>query len=428
MMAYFCPLIFLAFSLQSGSSNMNSLPGKCDQVITTHCDIDCRQIDSVTGCVTCKSGCRNNIQATSSGGSSLSSMSTTASPMCPAFPSTCPRGSVALVNGCPICTAFLFTITKNTALGSCQPNFLCPPMCLKKTTSGCDCDCSNMDPSHPGNLGGNPNQQMNSGGQVTLIGTGCNTNWMNCRSPCAAAVNPTSGCVECNCPQIMTSSPVTQSQPVTTSYRSTASQSPKSSTITSAATTKGTTSRVSSKMTSRTPSTTTTTQSFTTSQKTTTSQPTTTKITTQSTTQTLSSKRISTTAAPPFAVSSASSTKTTNSCPGAIQCILGCKNGFVIDPIPGPDGCPSCSCKTVPTTLKTTLSTTSFKPISFPAHFTISPSVTTPTTMTRPPSSTLRRIICPGVFNCSKTCYTGYRLDSQGCPLCECAPQPTGLP
>lgn len=28
----------------------------------------------------------------------------TASPMCPAFPPTCPRGHVAIVNGCPICT------------------------------------------------------------------------------------------------------------------------------------------------------------------------------------------------------------------------------------------------------------------------------------------------------------------------------------
>ncbi|XP_062573709.1 uncharacterized protein LOC134235583 [Saccostrea cucullata] len=258
---------------------------------------------------------------------------------------------------------------------------------------------------------------------------------MNCRSPCAAAVNPASGCVECNCPQIMTSLPVTQSQPVTTSYRSTASQTPKSSTITSAATTTGTTSRVSSKMTSQTPSTTATTQFTTTSQKaitssvsSTTSQPSTTKTTTPSTTQPLSSSRISTTAVPPLSVSSASSTKSVNSCPGAIQCILSCKNGFVIGPTPGPDGCPSCSCKTVPTTLKTNMSTTLFKPVSFPAHLTISPSVTTPITKTRLPSSTLRRIICPGVFNCSKTCYTGYRLDSQGCPLCECAPQPTGLP
>lgn len=30
-------------------------------------------------------------------------------------------------------------------------------------------------------------------------GGGCNTNWMSCQAPCAAAINPTSGCVECNC-------------------------------------------------------------------------------------------------------------------------------------------------------------------------------------------------------------------------------------
>lgn len=49
--------------------------------------------------------------------------------------------------------------------------------------------------------------------------------------------------------------------------------------------------------------------------------------------------------------SSLSSTKslTTSSnpsCQGAIQCILSCPNGFFIDPIPAPDGCPRCFCKT----------------------------------------------------------------------------------
>ncbi|XP_061190514.1 uncharacterized protein LOC133198436 [Saccostrea echinata] len=296
--------------------------------------------------------------------------------------------------------AFLFTINKNNALGSCQPNFLCPPMCLKKTTSGCNCDCSSMDPSHPGNLGINPNQQINSAAQI------------------------------------MTSSAVTQSPTITTSFRSTAAQTSITSTVTSHATTTGkaTTSHVSSH-TSQTSSTRATTPSVNTSQKaitspvfSTKSQPSSTKLTTPSMTPALSSSTISNTTISSSSVSSPSSTKSFNSCQGAIQCILSCKNGFVIDPTPGPDGCPSCSCKTVPTTLKTNMSSTSFKPVSFPAHITISPSVTTPTTTTRPPSSTLRRIVCPGVFNCSKTCYTGYRLDSQGCPLCECAPQPTGLP
>lgn len=69
-----------------------------------------------------------------------------------------------------------------------------------------------------------------------------------------------------------------------------------------------------------------------------------------------------------------------------------------------------------------------FQTVSFPVHLTTPHSSATPTTTTRPPSTTLHRIVCPGVFNCSKTCYTGYRLDSQGCPLCECAPLPTGLP
>ncbi|XP_061190798.1 uncharacterized protein LOC133198861 [Saccostrea echinata] len=122
-----------SFNLQTGGSNMNSLPGKCDQFITTHCDIDCRQIDSVTGCVTCKSGCRSNTQATSGGVSSVTSISTTASPMCPAFPGTCPRGSVAVVNGCPICTAQLATQQTTTAQA---PSTCAPVRCVTPCNKG----------------------------------------------------------------------------------------------------------------------------------------------------------------------------------------------------------------------------------------------------------------------------------------------------
>lgn len=37
--------------------------------------------------------------------------------MCPAFPPTCPRGHVAIVNGCPICTGTC------TIKGVLQPTF-----------------------------------------------------------------------------------------------------------------------------------------------------------------------------------------------------------------------------------------------------------------------------------------------------------------
>nr|XP_022311799.1 mucin-5AC-like isoform X2 [Crassostrea virginica] len=304
--------------------------------------------------------------------------------------------------------AFLFTITKNNALGSCQPNFLCPPMCLKSTPTGCQCDCSNMDPSHPEHLGGSPNQQPNSAGYGVQNGGGCNTNWMNCQAPCAAAVNPTSGCVECNCPQVITTQPsIVQSSTIST--------------------------MTSSKQPTTSPPLTT---QFKTSQSTTTSSPpssTSIPVTTSKTsTAPITSKTASSARTPISTTSSSSSmtTSTANSCQGAIQCIMSCKNGFIIDPIPAPDGCPKCTCKTAAaTTTVNNTPSTPFQTVSFPVHLTTPHlTMTPPTTTTRPSSTTLHRIVCPGVFNCSKTCYTGYRLDSQGCPLCECAPMPTGLP
>ncbi|KAL3886651.1 hypothetical protein ACJMK2_026631, partial [Sinanodonta woodiana] len=49
-------------------------------------------------------------------------------------------------------------------------------------------------------------------------------------------------------------------------------------------------------------------------------------------------------------------------------------------------------------------------------------------TSTRATTTTMAAFQCPGVFNCTKDCYTGYKMDSNGCPLCECAPMPTDLP
>ncbi|KAH3859995.1 sialidase-like isoform X1 [Dreissena polymorpha] len=43
-------------------------------------------------------------------------------------------------------------------------------------------------------------------------------------------------------------------------------------------------------------------------------------------------------------------------------------------------------------------------------------------------TSTPAPFICPGVFNCSLDCTTGYQMNPSGCPLCQCAPIPTGLP
>ncbi|XP_034321385.2 uncharacterized protein [Magallana gigas] len=116
-----------SFTMQSGSSGVNSLPGKCDLVITSLCPVDCKEIDAVTGCVTCKSGCGLNTNAPTSSPAKIPS-STTASPMCPAFPPTCPRGHVALVNGCPICTAHLTTTQQTT---TAQAQLTCAPVRCK---------------------------------------------------------------------------------------------------------------------------------------------------------------------------------------------------------------------------------------------------------------------------------------------------------
>lgn len=29
-------------------------------------------------------------------------------------------------------------------------------------------------------------------------------------------------------------------------------------------------------------------------------------------------------------------------------------------------------------------------------------------------------IMCPGIFDCTLMCMSGYKIDSQGCPLCKC--------
>nr|XP_022311801.1 uncharacterized protein LOC111117030 isoform X2 [Crassostrea virginica] len=123
-----------SFTLQSGGSGANSLPGKCDQVITSHCPVDCKEIDAVTGCVICKSGCGVNPQAPTSSPAKMSS-STTASPMCPAFPSNCPRGHVALVNGCPICTANPSAAQTTQSTTTAQAQLTCAPV---RCTSPCN--------------------------------------------------------------------------------------------------------------------------------------------------------------------------------------------------------------------------------------------------------------------------------------------------
>lgn len=74
---------------------------------------------------------------------------------------------------------------------------------------------------------------------------------------------------------------------------------------------------------------------------TTTPQTSTTRTTLLQTTSTLSSSSSST-----LSSTKSLTTSSSPSCQGAIQCILSCPNGFFIDPIPAPDGCPRCFCQT----------------------------------------------------------------------------------
>ncbi|XP_060557748.1 mucin-2-like [Ruditapes philippinarum] len=50
------------------------------------------------------------------------------------------------------------------------------------------------------------------------------------------------------------------------------------------------------------------------------------------------------------------------------------------------------------------------------------------TALTTLTTTTLAPIVCPGIFSCTLDCYTGFDMDKNGCPLCQCAPTPTDLP
>ncbi|CAC5379225.1 unnamed protein product [Mytilus coruscus] len=66
--------------------------------------------------------------------------------------------------------------------------------------------------------------------------------------------------------------------------------------------------------------------------------------------------------------------------------------------------------------------------IRFPDVFT-TPHVPEPevTSYQTTKGTTLHMIVCAEVFDCDLDCYTGYSTDDSGCPLCKCAPLPTGF-
>ncbi|XP_063438613.1 uncharacterized protein LOC134719551 isoform X1 [Mytilus trossulus] len=238
---------------------------------------------------------------------------------------------------------FLFDLTKDS--GECNSlKLFCPPGCASMTPSGCKCDCAHhFDPSNPGNTfnGGNKTPKPN------ISGGSCNTDWRNCHQPCATKSNPVSGCIECSCPAVQTTTPVQTPTPVakmssrTTEHHNTVhSNSQQSSAIS-----------------------------------------TTSKPTSMSETQTLLTAKHTSTAPQPLVQSTEISTKS------KVSTEIKFPDVFTTPHVPAPEV----------TSYQTTKGTT------------------------------LHMIVCAEVFDCDLECYTGYSTDDSGCPLCKCAPLPTGF-
>ncbi|XP_076080899.1 uncharacterized protein LOC143051817 isoform X2 [Mytilus galloprovincialis] len=93
---------------------------------------------------------------------------------------------------------------------------------------------------------------------------------------------------------------------------------------------------------------------------------------------------------------------TTTSCLQNFFCTTICDHGYMTDT----NGCPLCQCiqpgssGVVTTNAPVTKITT------------VSPIVTS--------GSSSGTIMCPGIFDCTLMCMSGYKIDSQGCPVCKC--------
>ncbi|XP_056002756.1 uncharacterized protein LOC125662508 isoform X2 [Ostrea edulis] len=89
-------------------------------------------------------------------------------------------------------------------------------------------------------------------------------------------------------------------------------------------------------------------------------------------------------------------------------CTLDCRTGYRTDSV----GCPLCSCNGDSSliTQATHIPDSSTSPVPF---------TTLPISGSGSPIGDLN-VVCPGIFDCMKQCLNGYRVDGQGCPLCEC--------
>uniref|UniRef100_A0A8W8P185 Antistasin-like domain-containing protein n=2 Tax=Magallana gigas TaxID=29159 RepID=A0A8W8P185_MAGGI len=88
-------------------------------------------------------------------------------------------------------------------------------------------------------------------------------------------------------------------------------------------------------------------------------------------------------------------------------CTLDCRTGYQTDAT----GCPLCVCNAdidIFTQAPPPDSSTSLVPLT-----------TVPIASSSSPGG-VASFVCPGIFDCMKQCMNGYRVDSRGCPRCEC--------
>ncbi|XP_052092395.1 uncharacterized protein LOC127728837 [Mytilus californianus] len=126
--------------------------------------MSCQEVDSVTGCIVCISSCQSVGSVTSTPTTSQPSVSTIGVQMttakkasqltgiCQAFPVNCPRGSFAIQNGCPVCTALQktvapsstqTTVTTTSAPRTTHASSTCAPVrCIAPCNKGIKFDAS----------------------------------------------------------------------------------------------------------------------------------------------------------------------------------------------------------------------------------------------------------------------------------------------
>ncbi|XP_063419730.1 uncharacterized protein LOC134704876 [Mytilus trossulus] len=151
-------------SLNSGGAGNSHLPGRCINSHPEKCPMSCQEVDSVTGCIVCSSSCQTAGYVTSAATTSQPSVSTIGAQktttmkasqligICQAFPVNCPRGSFAIQNGCPVCTALQKTVapssTQSTVTTTLAPStthapVTCAPVrCIAPCNKGIKFDAS----------------------------------------------------------------------------------------------------------------------------------------------------------------------------------------------------------------------------------------------------------------------------------------------